>query len=482
MSDFLSQFTKENYDRKKMKITSDPTPVKEDVEIETKQELDYLPKDNRIKESKNEVLKETLLNNEEDNSPMKLDLDDLGSENDDYYHEEETEIDPEYKKKKQKRIIMGSILGVALLIAGIFTYISISQTKMPDFAGVSKQEVLTWSKKNNIEIIWQDEFSLEYDEDTIISQSVEPDSKIKKGSDMTMVVSKGADPDEKVEIPDFSTMKASEIEEWVSSMKMRYIQVEYVYSVDVEKDVFISFDITDKGVTKESFLRKNKGQIKISKGKEVYEKNIVVPDFKGKTKAEIETWMKEKEFVSDFVFEEAYDNDKMEGEVLSQGTKVGEKVAKDDVLTFVISKGKAMLVPNYAGSELSTFDTIATNGVSVIQKEIYTMNYAYGAFVSQSVGAGAVLNDSPDTIVIVYYSIGRPYLKDLVGITEGDLPAYFYDFNGKGASITYSVVYVAGSEPKGQVTSRTRNNEYVSTSDHIVVYISRGNLPEDTGE
>lgn len=456
MSDFLSKFTKENYNREKMKISNTPLEIK-DFPIEIPTEKNESPVKN-TKENNNKAIENYV------------------QEEKTYIREEPSELDPEYKKKKRKKIIFISVITILLLLSSIFIYNKQSHTMMPNFVNLERQEVNNWANKNKINIIFQEEFSNDIEEDLIISQSVEANEKVKKGSDLQMVASLGADPDQLISLPDFSKMKASEIESWLMDNKMRYVQIEYQFSNHVEKDKFLAFEIKDKDVSKDKFLRKNKALITLSKGGEVFEKDILVLDFKNKTKQDIEAWMKEKEFVNSFTFEEAYHNDKFEDEVISQSIVAGEKVAKDQVLNFVISKGKAITSPNYANSDLNTFDTINSNGALVISKEIYTMGYPYGAFVEQSVAPGTVLNDKPDANIIVYYSLGKPYIKDLVGQSEGDLPAFFYEFKGRGANIGYTVHKIKDCGPKGSVIKASKDNEFIKTSDHVDVYVSDGSL------
>lgn len=391
-----------------------------------------------------------------------------------YVREEETELDPSYKAKKQKKMVLiGVGVLLSLLLVGLI-WNKQSHTFMPDFTDKQRQEVEIWAKKHKIEVDFKDEFSLVYDENVVISQEFEPKTKIRKGSMVSVVISKGPDLEEVIKLPDFEKLNGTEINAWIEEQKMRYIQVENVFSKDVAKGNFISFEIKDKNVTKDHFQRKNKALIKISNGPENYEKNIIVPDFKNRTKMDIELWAKEKEFVNTFTYEEEFDDKIEAGGVISQSVSAAEKVAKNDELTFVISKGKAVRVPDYSSSDLNTFDTINSMGAQVIQKQIYTMNYPYGAFVEQNTEPGTILNDDPDTIVIVYYSIGQPYIKGLVGLTEGDLPAYFYEFSGKGARITYDVTRVAECGEKGTVVRASKNNQFVSTTDHINIYISDG--------
>ncbi|WZU03098.1 PASTA domain-containing protein [Erysipelothrix sp. D19-032] len=145
-----------------------------------------------------------------------------------------------------------------------------------------------------------------------------------------------------------------------------------------------------------------------------------VPDFKGKTKTDVEAWYKDKKFISEFVYEEGYD-DKLEvGMIISGGNDSDTQVGKDDVLTFVVSKGKAIYVPDFSQISMGEFKENPPTGVNAMLKEWYS-GYAYGTFLEQSIPAGTNIAGTQDASVKVYYSIGKPYVGDLVGMKENDL-------------------------------------------------------------
>lgn len=444
MSDFLDQFINEAYHKNKPTLTS--------------QAQSHNDKENNVQDQ-NHFSKRNIESNHENNN---------------YLKDEVIEVDPEFKKKnRRKKIIIICLSILALSILGVF-YNKANHKILPDFVDVERFEVDQWAKKNNVDIIYTENFSTQIEKDHIISQEVEPFKKIKKGSTINMSLSLGPDPEETIPLPDFSKMMRNEIDSWIQENKMQYIQLEQIYSTDVDKDYFIQLEIKDKDVSAESFKRKNKATVTVSKGKEVFEKNIQVPDFKNKTKSEVELWITDKGFINKAIFEEIYHDEKQADEVISQSVNSGEKVSKDDILTFEISKGKAITAPDYSQTELVSFDTINAHGASVISKEIYTMTYAYGSFVEQSVSPGTIMNDNPELTIVVYYSIGKPFIKDLVGQSEGDLPAFFYEFKGKGANIEYNSHYISDCTPKGTVVRASKNNEFLNTEDVIDVYISTG--------
>ena len=67
-------------------------------------------------------------------------------------------------------------------------------------------------------------------------------------------------------------------------------------------------------------------------------KDVIVPDFNGKTIAEVETWIKENEISAEkYVFEYQYDETIPENQLIYQSIKANDKLK--DKITFVFSKG-----------------------------------------------------------------------------------------------------------------------------------------------
>ena len=458
MSNFLDQFTDENYKKNKPKLSDE-----QNHNDEISQNLNL---ENELTDKIDEhiFLDQPYMENKQN----RIDV------NEPYLRDEVVEKDPNYQDKKKKKIILLSLALFLSLLTFTLLYNRANHTIMPEFINSEKHEVTQWGKKYKMDPIYTESYDTKVEKDAIVGQSVEAGAKVKKGSSINFIISLGADPDELIKLPLFEEMTAKEIESWIQEYKMSFIQLDYQYSNDIEQNKFISLEIKDKDVSKENFKRKNKAIITVSKGKEVYEKDILVPDFKNKSKTDVEAWMKDKEFLHKFNFEGVYHDEKLQDEVISQSALAGDKVAKDDTLTFEISKGKAIYAPNYSQTELNSFDTINTNGANVINKELYTMNYSYGEFVEQSIEANTIMNEQPDTVIVVYYSIGKPFIKDLIGQSEGDLPALFYEFKGKGANISYNTYYINDCATKGTVVNASKNNEFLSTDEAIDVFVSNG--------
>lgn len=450
MSDFLSNFNQSNYEETKEKKSTEEQPKEKDETLFTSANQEtYGPKNQTNKDS----TKETRSNNFGD-----------GTEFDPTYHQK--------KKKKQLLIGLGILLGICLLY---FIYYQQTHVKLPDFKGKELAEARTWATENKVKLKVEQEYNLDTQANNIIAQKEKQNSKIKKGSDLTVTASLGPDPEEKLKLPDFMSMKKDEVEQWIKEHKAENVSVIDEYSEAKPKGEATRFEIVNKDVTKETYKRKDKANMYYSKGKETFEKNIAVPDFKNKMKSEVESWAKTNEI--NVTYEESSSADIPADSIISQSIEKDQKIAKKDSLTVTVSLGKGVVVPNFAEYTQEAAGT-AVDGLEIQAKAIFTENVPYGQLVSQSVAAGTELTKKDDLKVKVFYSAGQPYLKDLRGSTlEGDLPKQFYDeFQSKGANIKYTVRYVDSAEPKGTVVGMSAYNLYVPLNYTVALDISLGNL------
>lgn len=385
------------------------------------------------------------------------------------------EIDKGYNKRK---IIRYSIIGGTVVIVMIIIFIIfrlMNQVTVKNFVGTNISDANTWGIANKISIEKTEEFNLEYDENMIISQSKDPEKKIQKGSIISFVVSKGPNPDEQIQLPDFSVMTTSEVQKWKEEVKAINVNIVQEFNDTVETNKFIRKEFSNSAVTEKNYTRNDSLLIYMSKGQETYEKNISVPDFKEKTKEEVAEWVKTNEIKATYT-EETSDT-VASGSVISQDIAAGEKIAKKTAMTFVISLGKAVIVPNF--NTMTKEEASAYGGLAVTVKSQYSASVAYGRVISQSVAAGTQLTGEAPEITVVY-SEGRPFIGNIKGQTENDLQTYFYEINSKGANITYSIYYVDSSEEKGTAVWSSYYNEFAPLNAYVEIHISRGNLIADT--
>ncbi|WP_078382228.1 PASTA domain-containing protein [Sutcliffiella halmapala] len=457
MSDFLSKFGKDNYD----KLESEQKNSREKNEPKS-EEIQEEPKVETAPSSSSNFENKTTQSRYYSNMAQR----DVDNDRPD----EEVEVDPDYKRNKLRKqgiIIAGSVLAGILLF---FIYYQMVHVKMEDFVGKPVSEGRTWVAENGLEMELTQEYSNEYGENQIISQSVSVKDKIRKGKTVQFVSSKGADPEDVIPLPDFSLLGQAEIENWIEENHAKNLKVVYEFSESIKQGEFIRLEIRDSNIAAEEYQRKDSAAVYLSKGEEVFVKDITVPDFSNKPKEEVEQWAKTN--MIEMEYEEEDSNTIEANLIISQSVKADEKIAKKDQMKVKVSLGKATIVPNFG--ELTLDEASEQTGLMLSVKQRFHADAPYGKLISQSIEAGTKLTDQEDTAVTVVYSLGRPYLRDYRGQLDGDLPRLFYeDYQSKGANVNYIVKYVDSPEIKGTVVDMSAFNQFIAMTYTVEVHVSR---------
>ena len=379
--------------------------------------------------------------------------------------------DSTYDKRKIVRYatIALSVITVCLLAFAIFFVTN--QVIVRDFVGSNIAEARTWGISNRITIEPTEEYSLEYDADIIMGQSRDPDTRISRGSVLRLTVSKGPNMTEYLELPDFSDMTTAEVREWRQEVRALNANVNEEYNDDIEAGQFIRYEFTDSSVTRETYTRSDGLLIYMSKGTQVFEANIVVPNFVDEPLVTAQEWARENH-IDLIVREDAHDSVEA-GNVMAQSVAADSRVARGDEVTVTVSQGMAITVPNF--SNISFEHAAEQAGLEVIVQRRYNTNLDFGRLISQSIAAGTELVGEGHQITVVY-SLGRPYIDDLRGRSEAELAEYFYDFTSRGANIGYSIFYVNSYKPRGEIVGMSRYAQFLPINAHINIEVSRGNL------
>ena len=475
MSDFLSKFNKDKYED--LLNEQEDKKINDELDKKTEEQEEIVPQQEYEEQASAAEMEETV----PDPDPL-LQSDSLFSNNNRQRdRDEEVEIDPDYRRKKRRRlflIISGSILACILIF---FIYYTMVHVKVEDFVGQPVSDARTWANENDVEVELKQDYSMEYDANQIISQSVSAGDKIRKGKTLQLTSSLGPDPEETIPLPDFSVLSQEEARNWIDENKAENLQIVTEYSDDVEEGSFIKFTIRDTGIDESEYQRKDSAAVYYSKGVEVFEKNITIPNFVGMPKEEVEKWAESNEI--EMTYEEM-DSDTIEaGQIISQSEPAEEKIAKRDKMEVVVSAGKAAVVPNFA--ELTAEEAMtAYPDLEVRVKEQFHADVSYGRLIAQSVEAGTKLTDKDDKSVTVTYSLGKPFLGDFRGQIEGELPRIFFDeYQSKGANIKYIVKYVYAPEVKGTVVGMSKFNEFVSMTYTVEIRVSNNiSAPPNPGD
>ena len=382
--------------------------------------------------------------------------------------EYDVDIDKSYKKKKKNRLVIEVILILLVLISLILLIINFSKVKVPNFDNKLYSVASSWASKSQISIIKNEVFSDKYEEGYIIKQNISSGTKINKKDSIEITVSKGPNPEEVIKLPDLNKMTGSEIKSWIDDNKLINTTLIEQNSEVIEKGKIISYSFKSSLVSETNFKRNDELNIIISKGNIIYDKDIEVINFINKTKDDAIKWCSEKNIVCTFneVLSDSYENLK----IVSQSIKVAQIISKEDKITFDVSVGKGIIVPNY-------FDVTSENASSINNKfdikikYVYNMSYSYGKLISQSVKAGTKKIETDNKIELVY-SLGKPYFSSLVGTSVSEVAKIFYDYNSKGVNFTYEIIYVNSDKDKGSIVETSKSNEFVTMNENIIIKVS----------
>lgn len=464
MSDFLSKFTKSEYDKtveeKEVLIQSEPPRKKEEKEKKSKEE----------KKKEKKLAKQLEVEPEDIEEPTPVVVSTRRSS-----HIEETTIDPSYKANQRKKLI-GAVVGVVLFIAlGTAFYYFINQVRIPDYVGKPVSELKAWANRNDVTLEISEVFSLEVSKDYIISVDPLANTKIQKGSNMKVAISKGADPDELILVPDFTGNTYFQIQEWLSTNKINNLRITYEYNDDIPANEFIRIVFNDKNTKPETYTRKDYGLIYVSNGPEVFTPNIEVPDWATAHQdvSIVQAWANQNQIDLTIV---KVSSNVVVGGVISQSVAPKAMVAKKSKLTVTISQGEAVIVPDFSKIKKEDAASMSVSGYTLRYVEMYQPKggATYGSLIWQDVTPGTRISpmNTKEVVVTVYYSLGQPYLTKLG--SEREIPEFIYNENLKSANFTYEIQPVSNAAEKGTIVEMSPSNQFVDPGQHIIFKVSTG--------
>lgn len=309
---------------------------------------------------------------------------------------------------------------------------------MQDFTGKDLNAVSTWAKQNKMDAgvvaTATPEYSMDVDKDLILSQSVPAGTKIRKDTPVTFTLSLGPDPDEAIAFPDIKNMTQSEITDWINENKLLKTKVTTQYSTTVESGAVISYDL--KNADESSFTRGTTLNIICSKGA-APAGQVTVESWVNKEFAGANGWAASKKLTVNK--QETYSDKVDSGLVISQSPEAGQSLEEGGTITFVVSKGKGVTVPNLVGytkEQLDAWTADKNNDVTVVTKSIYNDAPA-GSVISQSIDAGSVVDSGTvlELTVSLYLPILQTNSRQWLGKDYLELKAWVDDVNSKGANI-----------------------------------------------
>lgn len=384
--------------------------------------------------------------------------------------EHEIEIDKNYGKRNFLRVIL-TIFIVLALVAGIVVAVRFfTMVELPDFEGKTIAEMKKWCLDNKLYLVEKTVYSMEVEEDYIISQSIPGGTKLDPKKTIEVTYSLGADPNAKIQVPDLINMKPSEIRQWIEENKLKSTNIYEEYSNEYPKGVVTRYQFGNVYIDETNFKRSDSLTVYVSRGPYESYNSRVLEDFFGRLRSEVESWCASNGMVA--VFTSTLSEEVGENRIISQSIEPDTRIEPGTTIEFVVSDGPGLIVPDY--SKVYKEDAMSVSpgfNVSVVLK--YSETVPYGGFISQSVAVGTWVHPK-DNDVSVVYSLGKPYLPNFIGTSEASLPELFYELNRKGASLMYTILYVNSTSPKGTIVKASKNSEAVELHTVIDFEVSNG--------
>jgi serine/threonine-protein kinase len=384
------------------------------------------------------------------------------------------EIPRNTNRRKGKR---GSFIVILLILlvalgAGIFAYWQYTNIEVPDLVGTELEAHRAWESNYQITLEPIFEYSLLIDEGVIMNQDHAPGSQIRRGGVIRITVSRGVDLNELIEVPNFEGMTIEEIRNWIEVNQLSDVSINQEYSDVIIEGRFIRMEFPGVGVSEANFTRQDTLRIYMSGGIEIFPANISVPNFVGRRLADVEEWALEHDITVHYV--ETTSNTVPSESIIDQSVEAGTMVAIRSEITVTISQGPLVVIPNFDG--MSEGDARNLPGhLSIIIRNRYHPTILYGEMISQSEEPGTeFIGEGAE--VIVYYSMGRPYLESLVGEQENVIEAIFFDFTSHGANITYRIIQTDSHLPRGRIIEMSHYNQWMEMEAIVDIWVSRGNL------
>lgn len=233
---------------------------------------------------------------------------------------------------KKLTFISAAVLAV-LLIATLFLRMSEPKYTLPDFTGQTKEDIISWMTQNNIpsdKTVFIYSYSDTVPENTVITQSIKEGKTIPERSSVTFTLSKGEDPDKRIMIADFTGMNQEQIEQWLKENGFTNYSFASEINDDAEEGLFLYSDPkTESRITRDD-------EIIITMCEHDHSATVALPDFTGKTAAEIEAWAAKYSITVNYIY---YMNEATYGSFLFSDIAAGTEIEKGGYISVAVSSG-----------------------------------------------------------------------------------------------------------------------------------------------
>lgn len=396
-------------------------------------------------------------------SEQKSFLDDLANAKPESFKEE---VFVSTKRNYKKFIIIIGAIFLTLII--LFLLRRTTDVVLPDMTGWQLEKIQSWVKKNHENTTFTGVYTLEYPVNTFISGDVPVGQKIAKGHSLAITYSLGGDPIEPIDLVNFKALTLQEVKAWIDENKLTGITIKYENSEVVPKDAVISYEIIDG--TAETFLRKNRITLYISKGNQSTTDPFAMPDFMGKSEGEVIQWADEQQI--EVIINKTFNPSVEFGKVFKQSIKKETKITQKDTVTISLSLGAPIEVPDFTGfSRTEASELAALYGLSVFFKH-QVSGLTLDSVISQDISAGSEI----DKTQIVTLNIAKETLMisipNFIGLTTTEATSL--------ASLSDIKTFIktkSSTEKVGTVISQSfESGKSIQQDQLLTLFVSSGQL------
>lgn len=362
------------------------------------------------------------------------------------------------KNIKIYKYIFPSLIAL-ILIVSMMTGMKKKEVMLSSFVNKSLNEVLSYSKLNNIIIEQTYEYSDNVEEFYIISQDLDTSTPLKEVTKLNIVVSEGPNYDKKVIIPNLIGLKLEDLKDKIKNLKLNNVIVKFVKN-DSEKNTIITQN--NRGELK----RNSELIFEVSLGPVILDSEIEMIDLKNMSLFDATLWLNQNSIKYNLNYE--FDELKKDY-IISQDIKENTKIKPSTTtINIIVSKGKSIIVENLASmTSDEIIDWVSKNNLKVEFTEENSTTIPKGNVISFNYKE----NDSiaSGTLIKVIISKGKLLFPEFKTLNEFKVWA-------NENNITYNEEYQMNNDvTKGGIIKFSCNKgDIIEPSTVIKVMISTG--------
>lgn len=346
-------------------------------------------------------------------------------------------FEPEHFEKVKKSRYKYYSIGVLLIITVLGAlYMLTRPVVMIDMVGMSENDAVLWANKNDVQVVFVDDFSETEPVGTVMSQSIEASANVNKSDIVELTVSKGIDPDKVISLPQFDNLwTKSDIVAWIEDNHISNYQ--FVSIVDETAPSNSLLDFSTENGSLNSIKRSEPIVFNIATHPEAVV--LTMSDLVNLSQAQAENWASTNGIET--VIKTAFNNSVDKGKVISQDIFAGLAIESGSTVVLVISKGPAIKIADFQTLSAAEAKQWATqNSIQLVTDMKYHMTIPTNKLISQSLSAGTWVA-SGSKVQLVYSLGNKLFIGDFVNQPISELESFVSNQHDLGAKLKLTITY-----------------------------------------